>query len=215
MEELSTTLFANTHSSNDPSKRTLALVESTRSEVLRFFGASQDDYALIFTSNATSALKIVGETFPWSENGKSVFVYTKNNHTSVVGIRRYAVRNGCTFYPISTKEIESFMHDCHRGFRIDTSANNLFAYPAESNFDGSIYPLEWIERVNSGALSPICPGKFFTLLDAAAFVATSPLDLSKIKPHFVVLSFYKMMGFPTGIGALIIRKDIGDHMREP
>ena len=44
-------------------------------------------------------------------------------------------------------------------------------------------------------------------LVAAAFVPTNRLDLSKYKPDFVSLSFYKMFGFPTGLGALLMRNE--------
>uniref|UniRef100_A0A8R1DRN8 Molybdenum cofactor sulfurase n=1 Tax=Caenorhabditis japonica TaxID=281687 RepID=A0A8R1DRN8_CAEJA len=44
-------------------------------------------------------------------------------------------------------------------------------------------------------------------LDAASLVSTSSLDLSVYRPNFVAFSFYKMFGFPTGIGALLIRRD--------
>ena len=43
------------------------------------------------------------------------------------------------------------------------------------------------------------------LLDAAAFVPTSRLDLGAVKPEFVTLSWYKMFGYPTGIGCLLRR----------
>jgi molybdenum cofactor sulfurase len=52
-------------------------------------------------------------------------------------------------------------------------------------------------------------------LDAAAFIPTNRLDLSKVKPDFVTMSFYKIFGYPTGmffrvelqsgLGALLIR----------
>ena len=44
------------------------------------------------------------------------------------------------------------------------------------------------------------------LLDAAAYVSTHPLDLAAVKPDFVPVSFYKLFGYPTGLGALIVRK---------
>jgi hypothetical protein len=47
--------------------------------------------------------------------------------------------------------------------------------------------------------------KWKVLLDAAAFVPTQPLDLSVFPADFVSISFYKMLGFPTGLGALIVR----------
>ena len=44
------------------------------------------------------------------------------------------------------------------------------------------------------------------MLDAAAFVPTSRLDPA-VQPQFVSMSFYKMFGYPTGLGALLVRKD--------
>ncbi|KAK3677709.1 hypothetical protein LTR78_002559 [Recurvomyces mirabilis] len=51
-------------------------------------------------------------------------------------------------------------------------------------------------------------GRTYTLLDAAAFVSTSALDLSDASsaPDFTTLSFNKIFGFPD-LGALIVRKN--------
>jgi molybdenum cofactor sulfurtransferase len=56
-------------------------------QVLDYCNASPKDYKCIFTSGATAALKLVGEAFPWSCN--SNFMYTMENHNSVLGIREY------------------------------------------------------------------------------------------------------------------------------
>ena len=53
------------------------------------------------------------------------------------------------------------------------------------------------------------------LLDSAAFVPTNRLDLSKWKPDFVPLSFYKMFGYPTGVGCLLARKKALKKMDRP
>jgi selenocysteine lyase/cysteine desulfurase len=55
------------------------------------------------------------------------------------------------------------------------------------------HPLEWIEQAHNQGWD--------VLLDAAAYVPTSQLDLIKVKPDFVPISFYKMFGYPTGLGA--------------
>lgn len=55
--------------------------------MLRYFKASPKEYKCIFTSGATGGLKLVGEFFPWSE--ESQFMYTMENHNSVLGIREY------------------------------------------------------------------------------------------------------------------------------
>ena len=71
--------------------------------------------------------------------------------------------------------------------------HNLFAYPAQSNFSGVQHPLDWIAQAQAHGWD--------VLLDAAAFVPTNQLDLSRWQPDFVPLSFYKMFGYPTGVGA--------------
>lgn len=48
--------------------------------------------------------------------------------------------------------------------------------------------------------------KWLVIADAAAYVPTHLLDLSVVHPDFVPVSFYKMFGYPTGLGALIARK---------
>lgn len=45
------------------------------------------------------------------------------------------------------------------------------------------------------------------LLDAAAYLPTHELDLSAHPADFVVASFYKMFGYPTGLGVLVLRTE--------
>lgn len=83
----------------------------------------------------------------------------------------------------------------------------LFAYPAQSNFSGVQHSLEWIERAQAAGWD--------VLLDAAAFVPTNRLDLSRWHPDFVVISFYKMFGYPTGVGALLVRRAALARLQRP
>ena len=53
------------------------------------------------------------------------------------------------------------------------------------------------------------------ILDCAAFAPTNRLDLAAVKPDFVPLSFYKMFGYPTGVGALIYRHEALRALRRP
>jgi molybdenum cofactor sulfurtransferase len=85
--------------------------------------------------------------------------------------------------------------------------NNLFAYPAQSNFSGVQHPLEWIERAHARGWD--------VLLDAAAFAPSNPLDLGRYKADFVPLSFYKIFGYPTGIGALLARRETLKKLHRP
>jgi len=57
---------------------------------------------------------------------------------------------------------------------------------------------------------------YHTLLDAAALVPTSTFSLSE-HPQLdaMVVSFYKMFGFPTGVGALVIKKSFLAELKRP
>lgn len=53
------------------------------------------------------------------------------------------------------------------------------------------------------------------LLDAAAFLPTARLDLSRWHPDLVVASWYKVMGYPTGIGSLVVRRELLERLVRP
>ena len=53
------------------------------------------------------------------------------------------------------------------------------------------------------------------LLDASAFAPTNRLDLRCWRPDFVTLSFYKIFGYPTGVGCLIARRAALAGLRRP
>jgi selenocysteine lyase/cysteine desulfurase len=53
------------------------------------------------------------------------------------------------------------------------------------------------------------------LLDAAAYVPTMELDLSAVHPDFVSLSWYKVFGYPTGLGCLIARREALARLQRP
>ena len=88
---------------------------------------------------------------------------------------------------------------------------NLFAFPAEDNFAGVKYPLTWVEQIKAKSTSAV---QWKVLLDAAAYVPTQPLDLSKVPADFVVMSFYKMFGYPTGLGALLVRVEAAELLQK-
>ena len=87
------------------------------------------------------------------------------------------------------------------------SGPSLFCFPAMSNFNGKKYPLDWVEEIQSTDHN-------YVLLDAAAFLSTNQLDLAVIKPAFIVLSFYKMFGYPTGLGALLVHKSSAEVLEK-
>ena len=204
---LSEHVFGNPHSSNPTSQAATQLVEHAREYVLKFFHADPQEYLAIFTPNASGALKLVGESYPFP-GGR--YLLTFDNHNSVNGIREFAHARGAdvTYIPIALPDMRVDESQLQRELsRPSKRGHNLFAYPAQSNFSSVKHPLDWIERAHRFGWD--------VLLDAAAFVPTSQLDLSAVKPDFVSLSFYKMFGYPTGIGALIARKEALGKLHRP
>jgi selenocysteine lyase/cysteine desulfurase len=208
MELLRSGVFGNPHSANPTSLAMTDLVEDTRNYVLRYFNASPDEYIAVFTANASGALKLVGEAYPFSPAGH--YVLTFDNHNSVNGIREFAKARKArvTYVPLTRPDLRldrTTLDDIFKS--VATDQNNLFAFPAQSNFSGVKHPLDLIDQAHRNGLD--------VLLDAAAFVPTSRLDLGLVKPEFVAISFYKMFGYPTGIGALLIRKAVVQKLKRP
>ena len=53
------------------------------------------------------------------------------------------------------------------------------------------------------------------LVDVAAYAPSHALSLRQCKADFVALSFYKLFGYPTGVGALIARRDALAKLQRP
>ena len=188
-------LFGNPHSASPSSQLSTQLVEDTRLQLLRFLSADPEEYDIVFTANATAAVKLVMEAFR-AQNGGFWYGYHVDSHTSLVGVRESAKEHRCFE---SDGDVERWIQ--LNGEDTPTTAK-LFAYPAQSNMNGRRLPLDWTSRIRSVSTS-----RRYTLLDAAAYASTSPIDLGTpdVKPDFVALSLYKIFGFPD-LGALIVRK---------
>ncbi|CAJ1978203.1 unnamed protein product, partial [Sphenostylis stenocarpa] len=227
--DLTNNVYGNPHSQSDSSSTTFDIVKNARQQVLDYCNASPKEYKCIFTSGATAALKLIGEAFPWNCN--SSFMYTMENHNSVLGIREYALGHGASAIAV---DIEEDIHpgtgetlttkmSLHQVQRRNVAGSlegepkgdvyNLFAFPSECNFSGWRFGLDLVKIIKEDSskilgISSVCKnGQWMVLIDAAKGCATMPLDLSKYPADFVAMSFYKLFGYPTGLGALIVRND--------
>jgi len=208
LELLSHNVFGNPHSHNPTSQAMTCLVDAARAYVLEFFNAPAGEYVAIFTSNASAALKLVGEAYPFGPSDH--YLLTFDNHNSVNGIREFARRKGAqfTYLPVVQPElrVDPATVDEYLGLAAP-GRHNLFAFPAQSNFSGVQHPLELIGRARAAGWD--------VLVDAAAFAPTNRLDLARWLPDFVPLSFYKMFGYPTGMGCLLARRSALEKLSRP
>jgi selenocysteine lyase/cysteine desulfurase len=207
-ELLTKHVFGNPHSASLTSSGMTQLVEESRQAVLDWFHAPAGEYTAIFTANATGALKLVGESYPFTPAGR--YLMTVDNHNSVNGIREFARAKGAAvdYAPITFPELRIDRERLVALMRkAEKSADNLFAFPAQSNFSGVKHPLSLVDEAHERGWD--------VLLDAAAFVPTNRLDLREVKPDFVTASFYKMFGYPTGVGCLLIRSTVLPKLHRP
>jgi len=192
--------------------------------ILEFFNTNADDYHVVFTANATAALRLVAEHFDFSKDGN--FHYCQENHTSVLGMRQLVRANG--IYMLTPEQIQLNDVDMNSHSTLSTdnavkSGNSLITFSAQCNFSGYKLPLTVIDKMHRHGLQQ--PGKcvwskeqpenpenpahnnnYYVCLDAASFAASSPLDLQRYRPDFVCISFYKIFGYPTGVGALLVSR---------
>jgi selenocysteine lyase/cysteine desulfurase len=181
-------------------------VENARRDVLRWFNGTRD-YVVVFTQNASAALKLVGESYPFGPGGR--LLLTADNHNSVNGVRQFAIAHGATveYAGLTFPELRLDRDDVIARLMKADDAPRLFAFPAQSNFSGVKHPLDLVAEAHRFGWD--------VLLDAAAFAPTNRLDLEAVRPDFVSISFYKMFGYPTGVGCLLARRDSLARLRRP
>jgi selenocysteine lyase/cysteine desulfurase len=200
---LQRSVFGNPHSEHTSSQASTRAIDAARRLVLKALDAG-DDYVVCFTANATAAIKLVAEAYPF-DRGRP-FVLTADNHNSVNGIREFARRAGAAVQYLPLRDDLRLDHPEAR-LSAAVGDGGLFAFPAQSNFSGVHHPLSLIRSAQSLG--------YHVLLDAAAYVPAHHFSLRAHPADFVAVSFYKMFGYPTGVGALVARRDALESLRRP
>jgi hypothetical protein len=172
----------------------------------RFFNADPDAYEVVFTLNASGALKLVGEAYPWQPGAASSSPPTTTTPSTACASSpprtgpRWATSRWTT--SCAFRDLESTWPG-----RTARRKHNLFAFPAQSNFSGVKHPLEWMER------PPRTAGTCCWTPPPSSPPAGSTSGVHA--PDFVCISFYKMFGFPTGVGVLLARRNALGELHRP
>lgn len=204
---LTETVMGNTHSVSNSSKLSTRYADEARDAVLSFFRAPPG-YTVVFTANATAALKLVGEAYPFKSN--SGYILGADSHNSVHGIREYASRRGAEVHYIPSTSTGGFVLSTAKNILSQhrpQDHSSLFALTGLSNITNAKNPLSIIGFASSLG--------YHTLLDAAALAPSSVISLSETPVDAMVVSFYKMFGYPTGVGALIVKESFLDILERP
>ena len=199
-DELSTKLLSNPHSKSPSAISTADQITSVRLRVMRELFGIQDthNWHLVFTSGATASLKLVGESFDWksvasSSKASPGFSYLLESHTSAVGIRVIAARAGVTSSTFSENDDLT-----------QVGASGLVVLPLQCNATGRRY---------SDLVKRVCRAKrndTLVMVDAASYLSSSSrLDMLQVLPEetpdMIAFSFYKIFGYPTGLGGLLVK----------
>jgi molybdenum cofactor sulfurtransferase len=250
-QELITSPFANPHTTGGiNSDLSCDVVKEARALVLKHFGASSDEYLVVFTSGATAGMKLVGDAFPWSN--KSSLLLSSNSHTSLLGLRSLVKRNSTESSSVNFKCF--FSHDHYPAFLSsscsDSSLNglqsnlieasielkdrscefsdnsweqgvvyHLIGLPGECNLSGAKLQLSvFLQDLDELRCKLDNCQQYLWLLDAAKLAGSSPICIRDLpvqgRPNFIVTSFYKIFGYPSGLGAVLIRKDTSSLLKK-
>jgi molybdenum cofactor sulfurtransferase len=206
--------------------------------VLSFIGADPVEYEVIFTSGATAAIKLVGDALAWGSNHdnrdrsghKTLLAYAKNSHTSVLGLRDLFSRAFCIDGDLTSPGAELVEVTADRYERRLTepaddgsSHIGLIVTPGECNFSGAkldlVQTAQQVHLLGQRLLKVGPRSRCLWMLDIAKLASTSRIDISTqisdplLRPDFMCLSFYKIFGYPTGLGALIVKRSVAPLMR--
>jgi selenocysteine lyase/cysteine desulfurase len=203
-ERMRRMILGNPHSENGPSLVSTAIINEAKARLLGFLDAPASEYVVCFTANATAAIKLVAESFPF--DAESPLILSADNHNSMNGVREFARSKGAAVHYVPLDE--NLRLKGARSMLANTAGNGgLFGYPAQSNFSGVKHSLGLIDTAQRLGYS--------VLLDAAAFLPTNSLSLRRYPADFVALSIYKITGYPTGVGALVARRDSLAKLERP
>jgi selenocysteine lyase/cysteine desulfurase len=197
-EILGAGIFGNPHSDNTPSRTSTRVLDEARALVLAFFDVDDTTHDVVFTANTSAAIKLVAEGYPFTPETRCVLAM--DNHNSVNGIREYARRAGATI------EIVPLDGDLQLQAKLAPAAG-LLAFPAQSNFSGLRHPLSLVREAKELG--------YDVLLDIAAFAPSHRLSLRECPAGYAALSFYKLFGYPTGLGALVVRREALAKLARP
>lgn len=175
---------------------------AARLAVLNFFDADSSEYDVVFTSNCSSALRLVGEAYPYTNNASHLVLPT-DAHNSVNGLREFAMKAGASVHYAP-------MDGQHQSLRApEQGSGSLFVLTGQSNLSGLKSDLSLMGEAKKCG--------YDTLLDAAALAPTTAISLRALDNSVdaMAVSLYKIIGYPTGVGCLVARKAFLAKLRKP
>jgi cysteine desulfurase/selenocysteine lyase len=175
--------------------------EAARTAFGRFLGRD-DPRGVVFLRNATEAINLVGEGFPW-RSGDRVLISDREHNSNLIVWQRLASERGIRVEVMELGEdggfdAEEFERHLARGVR-------LVSLYQTSNLDGSSLPVaEIVERAHARGAR--------VLIDGCQAAPHERVDLARLGVDYYALSGHKMLG-PTGTGVLVSTPEALEQLR--
>ena len=186
--------------SNAPSSHLMAYVLDTQHRLLQVLNADVEEYSVIFTTGFTAGYRLFGDIYPFHKG--SILLTLRDNHESIKHvITSLGLRGGkCYVAPVKDPDLVISSNELRRLLKWKESRGDggIFVYPAQSCLSGIRHSLNWIQEAQTN--------RWQVLLDVSTYLPTGVLDLSVYKPEFVLGSLHHMLGYPSGMGFLLVKK---------
>ncbi|PKI41433.1 hypothetical protein CRG98_038205 [Punica granatum] len=177
----------------------------TRKRITRFMNISEDDYAMVFTSNQPSAFRIVADSYPFRSHRNLLTVYDHESEaveSMIENSRKRGARVKSAEFSWPRLRIRSEkLKNMLVGKSSKKSSKGLFVFPLQSRVSGAPYSYSWMGMAQENG--------WHVLLDACALGPKDmeTLGLSLFKPDFLICSFYKVFGDnPSGFACLFVNR---------
>ncbi|PWZ00120.1 PLP-dependent transferase [Testicularia cyperi] len=216
---LNDTVAGNPHSTSPASLASSAATEQARLDLLRFFDADPEVYDVVWTNNASAGFRIVGDAYNWTNK---TAIIPRDAHNSLNSLALQAKHRGGKFEfvelvtdpllpeidgTLDTQQMIELLDqgaaDQSESLSSALSSPGMVFFTGQSNITGQKLDYSLIHHAAS---------KGWDIgLDAAALAPTTRISLSRglaDKVDYMVVSLYKIMGWPTGVGALILKKSL-------
>ncbi|MBD3292615.1 MAG: aminotransferase class V-fold PLP-dependent enzyme, partial [Armatimonadia bacterium] len=153
---------------------------------------------IIFTRNATEAMNLVAQGFPFSE-GAAVLTTDREHNSNLCPWQDLEQARGVRHLWVPSEPGQPLDLDAYEAILARENVE-LVSMVHVSNLDGTKLPAaEVIELAHEHGAR--------VLLDAAQSAPHMPLDVQALNVDFLALSLHKLCG-PTGVGALYAREEI-------
>ena len=209
-------LFGNTHSESPSAELSSSIIDDVRKKILNFFGTKFSEYTPIFTYSNYNSLKLIAESFPFSND--TYFYYTLNSNQNIIRLKDFAHKKSAKSKLIKLNDILS--NSFENKFIEVPSQNvsfNLLIVPLVDEFDGSVLTQAQIDSLSHlNYKDPENEFNSFTVVavDASLYLQSNKLNLSKTPFHAVTVSFEKIFGFPN-IACVLIHNSLIIHLTKP